>query len=67
LPEQESLIRDLEPGCTTPRVCGKFLSSENGSLSIVYREGALHDQHGLLGEADVQATVVDFLRHNIRK
>jgi dienelactone hydrolase len=47
--------------------CEMFLDAENGSLSIVYTEAALREQHGLLGEAGVQATVVDFLRHNIRK
>ena len=45
--------------------CAQFLSSTNGSKSIVYKDGVLADNHGLLEFDIVQQDVLDFLRENL--
>ncbi|MBA5777785.1 dienelactone hydrolase family protein [Stappia sp. F7233] len=45
--------------------CAQFLNSGNGSKSIVYRDGALADKHGLLEFKSVQKDVLDFLRERV--
>ena len=45
--------------------CAQFLNSTNGSKSIVYRNGVLADNHGLLEFDTAQQDVLDFLRENL--
>ena len=42
--------------------CGRYMNSENGSRSIVYRTGSLTRIHSLLDDPDVQSRVLEFLR-----
>ncbi len=41
--------------------CGRYMNSENGSRSIVYRTGSLMSKHSLLDDSDVQNRVLEFL------
>ncbi len=45
--------------------CTRFLNANNGSKSIVYRDGVLADKHGLLEYKSVQKDVLDFLRDRL--
>ena len=45
--------------------CGDFLNAENGSRSIVYREGELAEKHGLLEFEAVRREVLGFLRERV--
>ena len=46
--------------------CGKFMSTKNGSRSIVYKESPLKYRHELLEDASVQEVVLAFLKSRMR-
>lgn len=45
--------------------CARFLNAGNGSKSIVYSEGAMATEHGLLEFQTAQKAVLDFLQENL--
>ncbi|WP_112297189.1 dienelactone hydrolase family protein [Ruegeria denitrificans] len=45
--------------------CSEFLSSQNGSKSIVYKDSDLAGEHGLLEFERAQRDVLDFLEENL--
>ena len=45
--------------------CGRYMNSENGSRSIVYRTGSLMSKHSLLDDSDVQNRVLEFLHTHL--
>ncbi len=45
--------------------CTQFLNRNNGSRSIVYKEGALASEHGLLRFESAQQDVLNFLKENL--
>jgi len=60
-----ALVADQDPwfqDSWTRGSCGRYMNSENGSRSMVYRTGSLMSKHSLLDDPDVQALVLEFLR-----
>ena len=60
-----ALVADQDPwfqDSWTRGSCGRYMNSENGSRSMVYRTGSLMSKHSLLDDSDVQALVLEFLR-----
>lgn len=47
--------------------CGTFMSTKNGSRSIVFTEYPLKYQHELMEDVDVQKIILDFLDSNLEK
>ena len=45
--------------------CGKFLNKQNGSKSIIFKNGHLSKRHELLEYKEVQQIVLDFLKNNL--
>ena len=63
-----ALVADQDPwfqDSWTRGSCGRYMNSENGSRSIVYSSGSLKNKHSLLGDADVQNLVLEFLLAHI--
>ena len=59
-----ALVADQDPwfqDSWTRGSCGRYMNSENGSRSIVYRTGSLMSKHSLLDDPDVQNRVLAFL------
>ncbi len=59
-----ALVADQDPWFQDPWTrgnCSKYMNSENGSRSIVYRSDPLIGRHSLLDDADVQNRVLEFL------
>ena len=59
-----ALVADQDPwfqDSWTRGSCGRYMNSENGSRSMVYRTGSLMSKHSLLDDSDVQNRVLEFL------
>lgn len=65
-----ALVADDDPWFRKPwnrGDCGAFLNKANGSRSVVYRGPRLRQRHELLEDAEVQRTVLAFLRKHARQ
>ena len=63
-----ALVADQDPwfqDSWTRGSCGRYINSQNGSRSVVYSSGSLKNKHSLLGDADVQNLVLEFLLAHI--
>lgn len=65
-----ALVGKLDPWFQSMELrgdCGSYLSSANGSRSIVFSKAPLASQHHLFGYAQVRTLVIDFLHNHLRK
>ena len=65
-----ALVADQDPwfqDSWTRGSCGRYMNSENGSRSMVYRTGSLMSKHSLLDDSDVQNRVLEFLHTHMIK
>ena len=64
-----TLVGEQDPWFQTPATrgdCGDYLNRDNGSVSVVYRTDPLQARHELLETDEVQKTVLEFLRSQVR-
>lgn len=64
-----TLVGEGDPWFQNPATrgdCGKYLSPNNGSESVVFRTGRLRNRHELMEASEVQKKVLAFLRTHIR-